>query len=172
MHGRVGGSANLESMDVELVSGNYFSVLGVKPILGHGFTEAEDEPAGGHPVAMVSYSWWKRRLGRDPAIVGKAVTLESTVYTIIGVTPPEFFGATVGRSSATTRSAFAGKRAFAWAPSFDKNRQTGGDALQVSFEAWSTTGRRRSISCLMFSNEPSTAGAGSVIGMLPTDRSV
>ncbi len=128
MHGRVGGSANLGPMDVELVSGNYFSVLGVKPILGHGFTEAEDEPAGGHPVAMVSYSWWKRRLGRDPAIVGKAVTLESTVYTIIGVTPPEFFGATVGRSSATTRSGFAGKRAFAWAPSFDKNRQTGGEA--------------------------------------------
>ena len=96
MHGRVGGSANLESMDVELVSGNYFSVLGVKPILGHGFTEAEDEPAGGHPVAMVSYSWWKRRLGRDPAIVGKAVTLESTVYTIIGVTR---------RSSSAPRSA-------------------------------------------------------------------
>src|SRR5204862_459213 len=64
MHGRVGGSANLESMDVELVSGNYFSVLSVKPMLGHGLTKAEDEPAGGHPVAMVRYSWWKRRLWR------------------------------------------------------------------------------------------------------------
>src|SRR5437867_9087910 len=61
MHGAVGGSASLEPMNVQLVSGTYFPMLGVKPILGRAFTEAEDEPAGGHPVAMVSYSWWKRR---------------------------------------------------------------------------------------------------------------
>ncbi|MGH9357899.1 MAG: ABC transporter permease, partial [Terriglobia bacterium] len=98
MHGKVGTSANLEPMDVQLVSGIYFSMLGVKPIVGRAFTEADDEPAGGHPVAMVSYFWWKRRFGRDPAILGKTVTLGSTVYTIIGVTPPEFFGTTVGQS--------------------------------------------------------------------------
>jgi predicted permease len=98
MHGAVGGSAELEPMDVQLVSGSYFSFLGVKPVLGRSFTEAEDEPAGGHPVAMVSYSWWNRRFARDPAIVGKTVTLGSTVYTIIGVTPQGFFGATVGES--------------------------------------------------------------------------
>ncbi len=98
MHGAVGGSANLEPMDVQLVSGAYFPMLGVKPIMGRAFTGADDEPAGGHPIAMVSYSWWKRRFGRDPAILGKTVTLGSTVYTIIGVTPSEFFGTTVGES--------------------------------------------------------------------------
>src|SRR5208337_4271274 len=98
MHGAVGGSAELEPMDVQLVSGSYFSFLGVKPILGRSFTEAEDEPAGGHPVAIVSYSWWNRRFARDPAIVGKTVTLGSMVYTIIGITPPRFFGAAVGQS--------------------------------------------------------------------------
>ena len=88
----------LEPMDVQLVSGSYFSFLGVKPVLGRSFTAAEDEPAGGHPVAMVSHSWWNRRLARDPAIVGKTVSLGSTVYTIIGITPPGFFGATVSES--------------------------------------------------------------------------
>ncbi len=98
MHGAVGGSAELEPMDVQLVSGSYFSFLGVEPVLGRSFTEAEDEPAGGHPVAMISYSWWDRRLAHDPAAVGKTVTLGSTVYTIIGITPPGFFGTTVGES--------------------------------------------------------------------------
>ena len=98
MHGAVSGGANLEPMDVQLVSGAYFPMLGVKPILGRTFTEAEDEPAGAHPVAIASYSWWKRRFARDPAVVGKTVTLGSTVYTIIGVTPAEFFGTTVGQS--------------------------------------------------------------------------
>ena len=98
MHGAVGGSTELEPLDVQLVSGSYFPMLGVKPVLGRSFTEAENEPAGGHPVAMVSYSWWDRRFARDPAIMGKTVTLGSTVYTVIGVTPPGFFGTTVGES--------------------------------------------------------------------------
>jgi len=98
MHGAVGGSAELEPMDVQLVAGNYFSFLGVKAILGRSFTQAEDEPASGHPVAMASYAWWDRRFARDPAAIGKTVTLGSTVYTIIGVTPPGFFGTTVGES--------------------------------------------------------------------------
>ena len=96
MHGAIDGSAVLEPMNVQLVSGTYFSTLGVRPIVGRGFTGADDEPAGGHPIAVVSYSWWKRRFGSDPSIVGKTVTLGSTIYTIIGVTPPEFFGTTVG----------------------------------------------------------------------------
>jgi len=98
IHGAVGGSAELESMSVQLVSGSYFPHLGVKPLLGRSFTEADDEPVGGHPVAMVSYSWWDRRWARNPAIVGKTVIIGSTVYTIIGVTPPGFFGTTVGES--------------------------------------------------------------------------
>jgi predicted permease len=98
MHGRVGESGSLEPMNIQLVSGSYFPMLGVKPILGRAFTEADDKPEGAHPIAVVSYSWWKRRFGRNPAIVGKTITLGSTIYTIIGVTPPEFFGTTVGQS--------------------------------------------------------------------------
>ena len=98
MHGLVAGRTELELLHVQLVSGTYFRMLGVKPWLGRSLTETEDEPAGGHPVAMVSYSWWDRQSARDPAIVGKTVTLGSTVYTIIGVTPPGFFGTAVGQS--------------------------------------------------------------------------
>jgi predicted permease len=98
MHGRVAGRAELELLHVQLVSGTYFRMLGVKAWLGRSLTEAEDEPAGAHPVAIVSYSWWDRQSARDPAIIGKTVTLGSMVYTIIGVTPPGFFGTAVGQS--------------------------------------------------------------------------
>jgi predicted permease len=98
MHGAVSGSASLEPMNVQLVSGTYFPLLGVKPILGRAFTEAEDEPAGGHPVAVVSNFWWRRRFAQGPGVVGQTVQLGSTVYTIIGVAPQEFFGTTVGQS--------------------------------------------------------------------------
>ena len=98
MHGQVGGRTELELLHVQLVSGTYFRMLGVNPVLGRAFTQAEDEPAGGHPVAMVSYSWWDHRFARDPAIVGKTISLGSTVYTIVGVTPPGFFGTAVGQS--------------------------------------------------------------------------
>jgi predicted permease len=98
MHGSVDGHPEMEPIDVQLVSGTYFPMLGVKPIVGRSFTEAMDKPAGGHPVAMASYSWWKARFGLDSSIVGKSVTFRSTVYTIIGITPPGFFGTTVGES--------------------------------------------------------------------------
>ena len=98
MHGLVAGSSEMELLHVQLVSGTYFPMLGVKPWLGRSLTEAEDGPTGAHPVAVVSYSWWDQRFARDPAILGKTVTLGSTVYTIIGVTPPGFFGTAVGES--------------------------------------------------------------------------
>jgi predicted permease len=98
MHGAVGGSQQLETFNVQLVSGSYFSFLGVEPKLGRAFTVADDQPAGGHPVAMLSYSWWDRRFGHDPAVIGKTVTLGATDYTVIGITPPGFFGTTIGES--------------------------------------------------------------------------
>ena len=99
VHGTIGASGNIEPMNAQLVSGTYFSVLGVKPALGRTFTPADDEAPGGHPVAVVSDDWWRQRFGRDPSIVGKKVTIGSTVYTIIGVTPPGFFGTTVDHST-------------------------------------------------------------------------
>ncbi|HUJ21968.1 MAG TPA: ABC transporter permease, partial [Bryobacteraceae bacterium] len=53
---------------------------------------------GAHPVAVASYSWWKRRFAGDRSAVGRTLAIDSTVYTIIGVAPPEFFGTTVGES--------------------------------------------------------------------------
>jgi predicted permease len=98
LHGTVGASGNLEPMEVELVSGTYFNVLGVNPVVGGVLTDADDQVLGGHPVAVINYAWWNSRFSRDPAIVGKTLTIAGTVYTIIGVTPPGFFGSTVGRS--------------------------------------------------------------------------
>jgi predicted permease len=97
-HGRVADGTNFEKINAELVSGTFFNTLGVNPILGRALTDADDLTPGGHPVAVASYSWWQRRLRRDPAAVGKTVTIRSTAYTIIGVAPPEFFGVIVGQS--------------------------------------------------------------------------
>jgi len=97
-HGTVEGRGSIEQMNTELVSGTYFSVLGVNPVLGRTLADADDQTPGASPVAVASNSWWKRRFGRDPGIVGRKVTIGSTVYTIVGVTPAEFFGTTVGQS--------------------------------------------------------------------------
>ena len=96
-YGRVERNAGLEKMSVELVSGTYFHTLGVNPVLGRVFTDADDQTPGAHPVAVASYSWWQNRFARDPSIAGKTVTIGPKVYTIIGITPPEFFGVTVGQ---------------------------------------------------------------------------
>ena len=97
-HGRVAGDAGLESMNVELVSGSYFNTLGVNAVLGRVLTDADDLTPGAHPVAVASYSWWQNRFSGDPSIAGKAITIGPTVYTIIGVAPPDFSGVTVGQS--------------------------------------------------------------------------
>ena len=92
------GSAEPESMTAQLVSGSYFTTLGVNALIGRTFTPEDDQVLGGHPLAVISYGWWERRFGLDPNTVGKTITIGQTVYTIIGVTPKEFFGTTVGES--------------------------------------------------------------------------
>src|SRR5215813_2814905 len=81
-----------------LVSGNYFSVLGVHPIIGRLLVDDDDRAPGAHPVAVISHGYWNRRFGADPDIVGKTISLAGMPFTIIGVTPPEFFGVVVGDS--------------------------------------------------------------------------
>ena len=78
-----------------LVSGNYFDVLGVKPMLGRAFLPEEDQTPDSHPVAVISYNCWQRRFGGDPAIVGKTVEFNSRPFTIIGVAPKGFIGTEV-----------------------------------------------------------------------------
>src|SRR5260370_37359798 len=97
-HGRVAGGANLEKINTELVSGTYFDTLGVNAIVGRTLSAEDDQTPGAHPVAVASYSWWQRRFGKDRSAVGKTITIGSTMYIIIGVAPPDFFGATVGLS--------------------------------------------------------------------------
>lgn len=96
VHGFVNSSNEIEQMEVQLVSGSYFPVLGVNAALGRVLTEADDQNQGGHPVAVVSYAWWRQRLGGDPAALGRTIKIDETTYNIVGVAPKEFFGTTVG----------------------------------------------------------------------------
>jgi predicted permease len=76
----------------QIVSGNYFAVAGVSPALGRFFLPDEDRTPGAHPVAVISDALWRRRFGADPAVLGKSVSLNGLVYTIVGVTPQTFVG--------------------------------------------------------------------------------
>jgi putative ABC transport system permease protein len=75
-----------------LVSGNYFSVLGTRAVVGRLISVNDDSEAGAHPVAVISYSSWQRRFGGDRSIVGHDVLVNGRAFTIIGVAPPEFIG--------------------------------------------------------------------------------
>ncbi len=98
VHGFVNSSNDIEQMQVQLVSGSYFPVLGVNAGLGRVLTAADDQNPGGHPVTVVSHGWWQKRLGGNPSAVGKTITIDDIAYTIVGVAPKEFFGTTVGNA--------------------------------------------------------------------------
>jgi predicted permease len=83
-----------EQVPAQVVSGNYFSLLGVQPPLGRGFLAEED--ARPTPVAVVSHGFWERSLGSDPAIVGKTLTFNRTPFTVVGVAPTGFTGTLLG----------------------------------------------------------------------------
>jgi hypothetical protein len=70
-----------------IVSGNFFSLLGISPLIGRMINEQDDTPANDH-VAVLSASAWDRYFGRDPGVVGRNVDLNGTSYTIVGVLPP------------------------------------------------------------------------------------
>ncbi len=85
-----------ESTFGQLVSGNYFNVLGVPPVAGRLFGPEDDRIPGGHPVAVISHAYWQRRLGGSADAIGKKILIAGTPFTIIGVTPARFFGLQVG----------------------------------------------------------------------------
>lgn len=87
-------SGELVSGDV--VTANYFDVLGLKMSLGRGFLKGEDDYPGNHPVIVVSYRYWQRALGSDPEVIGKKLRLDLEPMTIIGVAPRAFRGLDVG----------------------------------------------------------------------------
>ncbi|MGA2739353.1 MAG: ABC transporter permease [Bryobacteraceae bacterium] len=83
--------------DGQLVSGTFFSTLGVGPIVGRVFTP-EDDRLGASPAAVIGYAYWARRFGRDIRIVGRTITVNAVPFTIVGVCPPDFYGVQPGRA--------------------------------------------------------------------------
>ncbi len=94
----VSQSIEAEPARISMVSGAYFSVLGVNAIRGRMFTAEVDKVKAGSPVAVISYDFWKNRCALDPAIIGRKLRLRRTTVEIIGVAPAGFFGETVGWS--------------------------------------------------------------------------
>jgi len=86
------GGAETEFIRAQQVTGNFFSVLGVPAALGRTFTSEDDQESPPQPVAVISHSFWQRRFGADPKVIGKTITFEDRSVAIVGVTPPGFFG--------------------------------------------------------------------------------
>ena len=82
-----------ERVDAELVSGNYFTMLGVRPAAGRVFSsEQDDRVVNGHPVVVISHDYWVNRFQRDPNVVGKKITVNNYPMTIVGVSAADFTG--------------------------------------------------------------------------------
>jgi predicted permease len=108
-----------------LVSGNYFDVVGTRPLLGRTFIKAEDATPGGAPVMVISEAYWQRRFGGDPSIVGRSINVNDRPYTLIGVMPPDFLGTALGLA------------ADAWIPIMQQPElQPGGSRLEARGSSW------------------------------------
>jgi predicted permease len=83
------GRGEAEQVQAEFVSGTFFPLLGVNPILGRTFTPAEEQ-GGAAPVALISEGLWQRKFGSSPAVLGQSMTLDGRDFTIIGVIPASF----------------------------------------------------------------------------------
>ena len=81
----------------ELVSGNYFGVVGVTTRLGRPIAPSDDRTPGAHPVVVIASGFWQRSLGSDPAVIGREVRINERPFTIIGVAAPGFTGTDVGQ---------------------------------------------------------------------------
>ncbi len=111
----------VEVAQAQRVSGGFFATLGVGALLGRTLTEDDDKSPGAHPVAVISHKYWQRRFALDPAIVGKSVAVNGHPFTIIGVTPPDFFGVLVGESPDL------------WASTMMYEQLTGGESIELYF---------------------------------------
>ncbi|MGB7622579.1 MAG: ABC transporter permease [Terriglobia bacterium] len=89
-------NAATETFQGTLVSGNFFSALGIDAIVGRTFVPEEDRTPGSHPVTVLSYGLWQRRFGADPGMVGKTLILNFHPYTVVGVAPKWFTGLELG----------------------------------------------------------------------------
>jgi len=85
-----------ELVAAELVSGNYFDTLGVKPALGRVLVPSDDVVPDANPVVVLSFSYWQRGLGADPAVVNQSLLINGRPFTILGVAPPGFHSVVMG----------------------------------------------------------------------------
>jgi predicted permease len=83
------GRGQAEQLDAQIVSSDFFSVLGVKPLVGRAFLRGEDE-IGAAPLVLVGAAFWRRKLGAAPDVVGKSLTLDGRDFVIAGVVPGDF----------------------------------------------------------------------------------
>jgi predicted permease len=94
----VSGQGQTELAKGELVSGNYFEVLGVRSALGRVLTSQDETVAGANPETVLSYGYWERHFGRDPGILNKQLVVNGVSMTVVGVVAPGFFGVQVGQT--------------------------------------------------------------------------
>jgi macrolide transport system ATP-binding/permease protein len=94
------GDANqVEQVWGEVVSGNYFDVLGVQPATGRGFLADEDRTPGRNPVVVIGHALWMRRFNADPNLVGRPIVLNGQQLTVVGIAPPPYTGMVRGLAS-------------------------------------------------------------------------
>ncbi|MGH9493980.1 MAG: ABC transporter permease, partial [Candidatus Sulfotelmatobacter sp.] len=86
-----------EEADGDMVSGNFFSGLGISPARGHAFTLQDEQTHA--PVVVLSYAYWTRRFSRNPAVLGQTLFIKGVAFTIVGVGPEAFFGVEPGLST-------------------------------------------------------------------------
>jgi predicted permease len=82
----------------ELVSGNYFEVLGVQPAVGRVFSQDDDRVPGAQPVVVLSHSYWTRHFGGDPSVLNKVLLINNVEMTVVGVSQAGFFGVQIGKA--------------------------------------------------------------------------
>jgi len=87
-----GGTGDPQQVFGEIVTGNFFDVLGAKPLLGRGFRPEEDQTPGAALVTVLGYGEWQKRFGGDPSLVGRTITLNGQAFTVVGIMPKEFKG--------------------------------------------------------------------------------
>jgi predicted permease len=87
---------HMSSARDDMVSGTYFTVLGVQPFAGRLLVPEDDKAASGKAIAVLSYDYWKRAFGSGRSVIGKTFALNNISYTIVGIAPPRFFGVEVG----------------------------------------------------------------------------
>jgi putative ABC transport system permease protein len=88
---RNGSNRPAESYRSEYVSGNYFETFGILPYMGRTITPNDDRK-GATAVAMMSYRAWQEKFGKDPSVVGAGFVINGQPFTVVGITPPGFFG--------------------------------------------------------------------------------